>query len=166
MADSPGMGDTHSELPMDPDDGSENRGPRGLRLRFSALALVFVGGVFGTTARYGIETAIPYRSPDWPVATFAINILGAFVLGLVLETLARRGPDVGVRQRVRLLVGTGFCGAFTTYSTFALETVTSIRDGHWATALAYGSSTVLLGALAAWAGIVVGAAVHARRTTG
>ncbi|SNS80269.1 fluoride efflux transporter CrcB [Rhodococcoides kyotonense] len=131
--------------------------PRPLHLQPVALILVFVGGVVGTLARYAIETAIPHRSPDWPIATFAINIVGAFVLGLLLEALARRGPDVGARQRLRLLAGTGFCGAFTTYSTLALEAVLLTRDGHSVTALAYGASSVIVGVLAAWAGIVVAA---------
>lgn len=163
MVESPDTGDGHSELPMDPDIGTDARSPRPLHLRLSALAAVFVGGMFGTAARYGLESALPHRSPDWPVATFAINIVGAFVLGLVLETLSMRGPDVGARQRVRLLLGTGFCGAFTTYSTFALETVMLARDGEGGTAIAYAVTTVILGVLAAWAGIVVGAGVHARR---
>ncbi|MDJ0394513.1 fluoride efflux transporter CrcB [Rhodococcus sp. G-MC3] len=145
-------------MDSDVDDVAAVSGPvRPLHLRPVALVLVFVGGVAGTMARYGIEVAIPHRSPDWPVATFVINLLGAFLLGLVLERLVRRGPDVGVRQRVRLLVGTGFCGAFTTYSTFALETVVLTRDGHLPTALAYAVSTVVLGALAAWLGVVLGA---------
>lgn len=135
---------------------------RPLHSCMSALALVFGGGVVGTLARVGVEEALPHRSPEWPVATFVINIVGAFVLGLVLENLARRGPDTGVRRRLRLLAGTGFCGAFTTYSTFALEAVLLTRDGHWTTAVAYGISTVALGGAAAWAGIVVGAAAHRR----
>lgn len=155
-------GDSPGEMSIDPDVVADPTRP--LHRRPSALALVFVGGVLGTLARYGVEEAIPHRSPDWPVATFAINIVGAFVLGLLLENLARRGPDVGARQKLRLAAGTGFCGAFTTYSTFALETVLLTRDGHWATALGYGASTVLLGALAAWAGIVLGAAVHRDRS--
>jgi fluoride exporter len=160
MADRPNAGDPFAELPMDPDvdDLAMIGSPtRPLHLQPSALALVFAGGVVGTLARYGVEVAVPFRSPDWPVATFLVNLIGAFLLGLVLENLMRRGPDVGARRRARLLAGTGFCGAFTTYSTFALETVLLTRDGHPAMALAYTMSTVALGALAAWAGIVVGA---------
>ncbi|OZC46024.1 CrcB family protein [Rhodococcus sp. RS1C4] len=142
----------------------ETTSTRPLHSSMSALASVFVGGVVGTLARVGVEEALPHRPSGWPVATFVINIVGAFVLGLVLENLARRGPDIGVRQRVRLLAGTGFCGAFTTYSTFALEAVLLTRDGHWSTASAYGAGTVVLGGVAAWAGIVVGAAGHRRRS--
>lgn len=152
----------YSDLPFDPDSADTDTGGitgtvRPLHLQASALALVFGGGVLGTLARYGVENALPHRSPDWPLATFGINIVGAFVLGLLLESLVRRGPDTGVRRRARLLCGTGFCGAFTTYSTFALETVNLGQDGHLPTALAYAVSTVVLGAAAAWGGIVLGA---------
>ncbi|WP_354561797.1 MULTISPECIES: fluoride efflux transporter CrcB [unclassified Rhodococcus (in: high G+C Gram-positive bacteria)] len=156
------------DLPFDPDvddDAAQMIAPaRPLHLRPRALALVFAGGVIGTAMRYGIEIAIPQVIQGWPVATFSINLLGAFVLGVLLENMARRGADAGVRQRIRLLAGTGFCGAFTTYSTFALEAVLLTRDGHLPIALAYGVSTVFLGALAAWAGIVVGASMHVDRS--
>lgn len=162
MVDGPNAGDSRSELPMDPDvdDTSSARHFRSSYLRPSVLALVFVGGVLGTLARYGVEEAAPHRSPDWPIGTFAVNVLGAFLLGLLLESLSRRGPDVGARKKTRLLLGTGFCGAFTTYSTLALEAVLLTRDGHWATALAYGVSTVVLGAAAVWLGIVGGSSMH------
>lgn len=156
------------DLPFDPDvddDAAQMTGPaRPLHLRPRALALVFVGGVIGTALRYGIEIAVPQVIQGWPVATFSINLIGAFVLGVLLENMARRGADAGVRQRIRLLAGTGFCGAFTTYSTFALEAVLLTRDGHLVTALGYGISTVFLGALAAWAGIVVGASMYVDRS--
>lgn len=154
------MADPRPGPPADAGGASQRERPRPLHFRPLALGLVFAGGVVGTLARYGVELAIPHRSPGWPIATFAINIVGAFVLGLLLEFLARGGPDEGLRQRLRLLLGTGFCGAFTTYSTFALEAVLIGRDGHSTTALAYGVSTVVLGVAAAWGGIVVGATAH------
>lgn len=152
-------GDSPDEMPIDPDSDSIEQftEARPVHLQLAALGLVFGGGVMGTLARYGIETAVPHNSPGWPVATFGINIAGAFVLGLLLENLVRRGNDTGNRRRLRLLAGTGFCGAFTTYSTFALETVLLARDGHVATALAYAVVTVVVGAGAAWAGIRFGA---------
>ncbi|WP_084727191.1 fluoride efflux transporter CrcB [Rhodococcoides yunnanense] len=169
QADGPGDSthcDSHAELPLDPDtddpdtDDAASVGSvaRPLHLQPVPLLTVFVGGVLGTLARYGIETAIPHRSPQWPIATFAINLSGAFVLGLLLANLARRGADVGARRRIRLLAGTGFCGAFTTYSTFALETVVLAHDGHLSIAAVYAVATVILGALAAWAGIAAGSA--------
>lgn len=136
-------------------------GPRALHRDPAALSLVFVGGALGTAARYGAETTWPAEG-GWPWATFVVNLLGAFVLGLLLEALLRRGPDLGRRRRLRLLAGSGFCGAFTTYSAFALESVDLIRGGETATAAAYLVSTVILGVIAAFAGIVVGARISSR----
>ncbi|WP_415976570.1 fluoride efflux transporter FluC [Rhodococcus sp. 077-4] len=127
--------------------------------QFTALATVFVGGVAGTAARYAIEAQLPHSASQWPTATFGINILGAFVLGLLLESLLRGGPDTGVRRRLRLLGGTGFCGAFTTYSTFAFETVEGFRGGFTGLAIAYAVVSVVVGIIAAWAGIVLGGRV-------
>ncbi len=144
------------------DDRTVARGVRPAYLHPPVLAAVFVGGILGTLARHGIESAYPWRGSEWPFATFGVNLIGAFALGLLLEALARRGPDEGVRRRIRLLVGTGFCGAFTTYSTFALEAVLLTRDDQFATAISYAVSTVVLGAVAAWAGIVVGGVLGER----
>ncbi|OZD04690.1 chromosome condensation protein CrcB [Rhodococcus sp. 06-235-1A] len=130
-----------------------DQGP--LHRRFWALAVVFTGGVAGTAVRYVIEEQLPHSASQWPTATFGINIAGAFVLGLLLESLVRGGPDAGVRRRLRLLGGTGFCGAFTTYSTFALETVEGFRGGFTVLAVTYAVVSVILGILAAWAGIVL-----------
>jgi CrcB protein len=154
--------DSHGELPSDPDVAA---GPaRPLHLRPSALAWVFAGGVVGTALRYAIEDLLPHDASGWPWATFVINLVGAFVLGALLEGLARLGDDSGWRQRARLCAGTGGCGAFTTYSTLALETVLLGRGGHVGTAVAYGVTSVVLGIVTAWVGIVVAASVHGRRT--
>jgi fluoride exporter len=154
--------DSHGELPTDPDAVATQRTP--LHLRPSALAWVFAGGVVGTALRYEIENLLPHDAAGWPWATFLINLTGAFILGALLEALARLGDDSGWRQRARLCAGTGGCGAFTTYSTFALEAVTLGRHGHVGTALGYGVVSVLAGVLTAWLGIVVAAGLHRRRT--
>lgn len=158
------VSDRCPELPDDPDDLA---GPRSLPLHFQpqAIALVFVGGALGTLARYSVEETLPHTSPGWPWATFAINLVGALVLGAVLEGLARLGADTGWRRRARLLVGTGLCGAFTTYSTLALEADTLSRDGHSAIGVIYAITTVLAGVVAAWAGITIASSLHRWRRT-
>ncbi|SIR95575.1 CrcB protein [Williamsia sterculiae] len=151
----------NTAAPLDPDVGDV----RPLHLRPSSWAAVALGGLVGTYLRYVVEEAIPHDPDGWPWGTFVINIVGAVVLGALLETLSRLGPDVGWRQRVRLVAGTGACGAFTTYSTLALEASLLTRGGHVATAVAYLAASLVLGVVAAWVGIVTAEAIH-RRTTG
>jgi CrcB protein len=155
----PSEPDSHPELARDPDTGSA----RPLHLRPTALAWVFAGGLVGTGARYLIEKAYPFHAPGWPWATFGVNLLGAFALGVVLEALARMGDDTGWRQRVRLLFGTGVCGSVTTYSAFALEASLIGREGDVGVAVAYSIVSVVAGLIMAWAGITLAAAIHSRR---
>ncbi len=119
------------------------------------LGLVWLGGATGTASRYLISTALPARL-DGPTAIFMINIVGAFLLGLVLERLARGGLDAGRGQLVRLAVGTGFLGGFTTYSALAVDTVDLVGSGRTGAAAAYALATVGAGAAASIAGILLG----------
>ena len=122
--------------------------------RMTALAAVWVGGGVGTGARLGISLSAP--SMSFPLATFVINILGAFALGVLLEALLHSRVDGGRRAVISLAVGTGFLGGFTTYSTLAVDTVLLIRSGASATAVAYAGGTVVLGVLAAAVGVRLG----------
>lgn len=134
------------------------------RLRPHDVALGAVGGAVGTALRAGLVLAAPPQGvDDVDVAVLAINVAGAFALGLLLERLALRGPDRGRQRAGRLLVGTGVLGGFTTYSTLALDTAHLLQEGRAGMALAYALGTVLLGAGAALAGIRCGARAHGRR---
>jgi CrcB protein len=115
------------------------------------LAWVVLGGCAGTALRVAAEALLP-RPAELPLPTLAVNLVGAFVLGALLEGLARRGTDAGRRRVVRLLVGTGFCGGLTTYSTFAVE-VDLLLGGRPLLGVGYGLLTVLLGLVAAGAGV-------------
>lgn len=145
--------------PVDPDSPA----PRPLHLQPGALALVFLGGIAGTGMRYLLEELFPAHGTGWPWATFGINLSGSLVLGALLEVLALAGPDEGWRRRFRVLVGTGFCGSYTTYSSFALETAQLGHHGAPGTAIAYAAVSVVGGILCAWAGIALaGAALRGR----
>ncbi|UAJ81345.1 CrcB family protein [Leifsonia sp. ZF2019] len=133
-----------------------------VHLHGSSLLLVFVGGALGTTVRYLISAAAP-PVLGLPLATLGINVVGAFVLGWLLEALALRGPDEGRRRAVRLFVGTGILGGFTTYSAFAVDTDGLIVAQNVGGSIVYAVATVAVGALASVAGIAVGAAIGRRR---
>ncbi|PWJ62963.1 fluoride efflux transporter CrcB [Rathayibacter iranicus] len=125
-----------------------------LFLRPGAILLVALGGAVGTAGRFTLAVVLP-RVGVLPIATVVVNLVGAFLLGLLLEGLARRGPDEGGRRRLRLLLGTGVLGGFTTYSTFSLDTVALIEGGHLAESLLYTGGTLVLGLAAAALGIAV-----------
>lgn len=118
---------------------------------------MFVGGLIGTGVRYWAEEMVPAQHGPRPWATFGVNIVGAFILGSLLELLARLGHDEGWRQRIRLFGGTGICGALTTYSTFALEITELTRASAVVTALTYAVVSVVLGLAAAACGIAFAA---------
>lgn len=147
-------------VPVDPAPVQPGR----LHVRASAIAAVALGGLIGAPARYGLGVAFPHTSPGhWPVTTFAINIVGAFILGGLLEALARLGPDSGWRQRARLCAGTGMIGSFTTYSTLAVDTDLLLRGHHPWAAITYALGTVIVGMVATAAGIATGAWITLRR---
>ncbi|GAB3527020.1 fluoride efflux transporter FluC [Arthrobacter monumenti] len=126
------------------------------------ILLVIAGGSLGTLARYGVDLVMP--SPGgWPLSTLTVNIVGAFALGMLVEALVRRGTDSGRRRTVRLMAGTGFLGAFTTYSALTLEAVQQFLDGQTAVATLYLAVSLVGGVLASWAGIWLG---HARYRKG
>lgn len=119
------------------------------------------GGAIGTLGRYAVGLTLPeWGGMPWP--TFLVNILGAFLLGLLLERLVRAGPDAGSRRAVRLFAGTGILGGFTTYSTFAVGADGLFAAGGAWIGIAYAVATVIVGAAASLAGIAVGAQRRAR----
>ncbi|WP_448221364.1 fluoride efflux transporter CrcB [Gordonia iterans] len=118
-----------------------------------AMVLVFAGGVLGAPARYFAEANLPGADDGFPVSTFVVNVAGAFALGLLLESLVLGGPDAGLRKRARLCIGTGFLGAFTTYSSFAVEIDLLNRTDRLGIAAAYVASSLVVGLLAVALGI-------------
>jgi CrcB protein len=118
------------------------------------VLLVAVGGAAGSAARYLVGVAALGASAQLPWGTFLVNVAGSFALGVVLGALPPGG--------VRLLLGTGFCGGFTTFSTFSSEVVALAERGAIARAGAYAAASVALGVAAVVAGAAVGRAVAGR----
>lgn len=118
------------------------------------MILVTLGGAVGTGARYLLDSALP----SWaglPVSTIGINVLGAFLLGALLTRLrqaAAEGAPAVRLERLRLLVGTGLLGGFTTYSALSIDTALLLAS-HPARAVGYALFTVLVGAGASVLGI-------------
>lgn len=116
----------------------------------AALGAIALGGALGAPARYGVARLIAAPPGGFPWATFWTNISGSFALGLVLGLLLERFPP---SRYLRPFVATGFLGAYTTYSSFAVESVVLAKDGRAGLALAYAATSVVGGLVAAWVGI-------------
>lgn len=118
------------------------------------LLLVAAGGAVGATARYGIGwLAVRLWGAGLPFGTWGVNLLGSFLIGLVVPVLVAKGR---VAEGVRLALVVGFMGSFTTFSTFSLDTLALLENGRpwWALANAVGSVVLGLGcvALGFWVG--------------
>ena len=122
---------------------------------------VFGGGCLGTLARAALSAAVPDPGVGVPTTTLAINLTGAFILGWLLRTLALTGPDRGTRRVLRLGVGTGVLGGYTTFSTFDVQNVTLLSHDHVLISAIYLLVSLGGGFAAAWAGTAL-----ARRTVG
>jgi CrcB protein len=118
--------------------------------------LVVVGGMIGAPLRYLTDRAVQARHDSvLPWGTFAVNVTGCLILGLLTGAAA-----AGVAgSHTQLLLGTGLCGALTTYSTFSYETLRLAEDGARGYALANAAVSVLVGLGAAFAGVALARAI-------
>lgn len=123
-------------------------------MTFKTLILLFLGGGTGSVLRYWVQLALPERLPfhAFPWATFAVNILGSFLIGLFYALSAR----FQLSAEVRLLLTTGFCGGFTTFSTFSNDGLLMLKQGQYGLFFLYAVSSVVLGLAAALAGGAAG----------
>lgn len=122
------------------------------RVALKELLLVGLGGFAGSVARYALggwvlHLAGPTR---FPFATFAVNLAGCLVMGLLAGAVARYGV---FGPGTRLLLFTGVLGGFTTFSAFGLEATQLVRRGEFAVAALYAGSSMVLGIAAVWVGI-------------
>lgn len=130
-------------------------------MSFQACLLVMLGGAFGTLARYAVSVLALPVSRDLPWGTIAINVSGSFLIGF-FGTLTLATGRYPLPEAVRLMVMVGFCGGYTTFSAFSLQTLDLLRAG------ATGRAAVNVGAsvLLCVAAVAVGHALAARLNDG
>ncbi len=125
--------------------------------QLAAAGWVALGGALGSLLRFFVTLWFFQRlGPGFPWGTFAINVTGAFVLGVVLQLAQTR---IGLNPYVRVFVGTGILGGYTTFSAFAFETLALSRDAFSLQSVWYAVGSVVAGVIAAYAGIVVSRAL-------
>lgn len=135
--------------------------PRGRRNHHLGLVgLVAAGGVVGTSASYATTLWLGTAGSGLPTATLAVNLVGCFLLGLLLEALGRRGPETTRMQRARLTLGTGVVGGFTTFSSLAEELALLVHEHAGGIAVLYAAVSVIGGLVATVLGITLAAGHH------
>lgn len=117
-----------------------------------ALLAVLAGGMLGTLLRLSVDLLVPHGDEDFPLGTLLVNVLGAFVLGVLVSRVWPRAS-----APLKALLGPGLLGSFTTFSAFAVSLVSLVSADEWLLAAAYLVATVALGLAAAWAGLRLGA---------
>lgn len=116
-----------------------------MRVDRRELAAIFAGGFVGAVGRAELAHVFPVGTGGWPWATFIANVVGAFALGYFTTRLQERLPLSSYR---RPLLGTGFCGALTTFSTMQLELLQMLDGGLLALASAYALVSIMAGFVA------------------
>jgi CrcB protein len=122
------------------------------------VILVMSGGAIGAGLRYGLSRALPMSEGGWPWPTFAANVLGGLAMG-VLAAWILRGDNSA--EPLRLFVGVGVLGGFTTFSAFSLEMARMIERGQTGLAAGYALASVLLALGALFAGMTAAKAIWA-----
>ena len=118
-----------------------------MRADRSELLAIFAGGCVGALARAALQAWLPHDRGGWPWATFAANVAGAALLGWAVTRLGERMPPTAYR---RPLIGTGFCGALTTFSALQLELLDLADAGRAGLALAYAAASLAAGLGVVW----------------
>jgi CrcB protein len=114
---------------------------------------IAVGGALGALARYGVGVFVTGRmGTKFPYGTFVINMTACVIIGFSLTFLSRRA---GLNQAWRYLIPVGFVGAYSTFSTYEWETLSTLRSGAFSLAALYAFSSLVLGLVAVWCGILL-----------
>lgn len=122
---------------------------------FQQLIWVAVGGALGSVSRYAVGQWIPLRTFPW--ATLTVNIIGSFLIGLLWSYF---NDKWGANSSMKLLLMTGFCGGFTTFSALALENLELVHQGRYTTAILYIMLSLIAGLLAVALGWWIGQATR------
>ncbi|AXG74481.1 fluoride efflux transporter CrcB [Flavobacterium arcticum] len=120
---------------------------------FKSILLVGLGGAIGSILRYLSSLFITrYFNSVFPLATFTVNIIGCFIIGLIFGYMEK---EQITNDNIKFLFITGFCGGYTTFSTFAIENVGLIQSEHTLSAFAYIAASIITGLFAVWLGLIV-----------
>ena len=144
-----------AQAEVDPDllpPTRDRRSRLGGRARPDVLLAIALGGAAGTPARYAIGRILPTDASGFPWSTFLVNVTGCLFLGAVLTLIIERWPP---SRYARPFVAIGFIGAYTTFSTYAVEADLLIKDDHVGVGVAYVGLTLLAGFAAVALGIIV-----------
>jgi CrcB protein len=157
-------GPSSTEPPARPSSTEPGAGQQPSRRRAAfhpeTIAVIALGGAAGTLGRVELGRLIPTTTNGFPWPTFTANITGAFVIGLVIVLVFDR---MAPTRYVRPLIGTGFCGGLTTFSTLVVEIDLLVKAGHAALALGYLAASLAAGMVAVWAGMALARVLAAGR---
>ena len=120
---------------------------------FKLMLLAGIGGFLGTCCRFLTNRLyLTYFKTSLPLATFTVNILGCFILGLILGLLNK---NCVASPKINTFLVVGFCGGFTTFSTFSFETFSLATNGGILTSFLYVAVSVVIGFIAVWLGLTI-----------
>lgn len=115
------------------------------------FALVGLGGALGSMLRYATSLlTAKYYANTFPLATFVTNVLGCFLIGLLMGYFGKNS-----NQQLQLLFITGFCGGYTTFSTFAAENIALWQNQNYFSLICYVAASVIVGCFAVWLGLIL-----------
>lgn len=137
--------DRDPAIAIDPGPAPRARAESIVRADRRELAAIFAGGFLGAVARSALVQALDVRPDEWPWATFAVNIVAALLLGYFITRLQERLPPYAYR---RSFLGTGICGALSTFSTMMVELLRMVDGGHWTLAIGYAAASIAGGLVA------------------
>jgi CrcB protein len=146
---------------LDPDLEEVLERPGGTRVRASVIAVVAIGGIAGTLARYAVSRIVHVAPGSFPWSTLTVNVTGSFILGLLLTLMVHRWPPT---RYARPFLAVGILGAYTTFSTYMVDADVLVKDRHADIAAMYVIASIVLGIAAVTLGIVLGRRVPERAT--